>query len=418
MIENIRLSMKGIWSHKLRSFLTMLGIIIGIAAIIAIVSTIKGTNKQIQDNLVGDGTNTVTLKLYSDGIAQDYAYSSVPSGVPNYTDKVKKNILNLEGAESVSMYHKMDYSNSLYYKNNNMQSCSIYGIDEDYLRTKGLQIVAGRGISQNDIKGFKKVALIDEAAEGSFNGDDPVGKIIDINGEPYTVVGVVNKKTKFEPVINSVDDYNKYVKTENGTVYIPVSMWPSIVGYDIPVNFIVRADSVLNMTDVGKYTEDILNSYISTENGGQSLAYKAENLADEAAQLQKLSQSTNFMLIGIASISLLVGGIGVMNIMLVSVTERTREIGLKKALGAKRKVILSQFLTEAAMLSVIGGILGVIAGIVLSRIMAAVAQIPTAVSVPAIIISVLFSMLIGIVFGLVPSIKASDLNPIDALRYE
>ena len=124
------------------------------------------------------------------------------------------------------------------------------------------------------------------------------------------------------------------------------------------------------------------------------------------------------MLIGIASISLLVGGIGVMNIMLVSVTERTREIGLKKALGAKRKVILSQFLTEAAMLSVIGGILGVIAGIVLSRIMAAVAQIPTAVSVPAIIISVLFSMLIGIVFGLVPSIKASDLNPIDALRYE
>ena len=124
------------------------------------------------------------------------------------------------------------------------------------------------------------------------------------------------------------------------------------------------------------------------------------------------------MLIGIASISLLVGGIGVMNIMLVSVTERTREIGLKKALGAKRKAILSQFITEAAMLSVIGGILGVIAGIILSRIMAAVASVPAAISVPAIVVSVLFSMLIGVVFGLVPSIKAADLNPIDALRYE
>ena len=419
MIENIRLSMQGIWSHKLRSFLTMLGIIIGIAAIIAIVSTIKGTNKQIQDNLIGDGTNTITLQFYENGMQQDYSYSAVPDNVPHYSENVKKHIMNISGVEAVSMYHKVEYSNSLYYKNNDMQSNSIYGIDEDYIYTKGLQVVEGRGISANDIKLSKKVALIDEAAEGSFNGDAPIGKTIDINGEPFVVVGVVGKKTEFEPVINSVDDYYKYAKSENGTVYVPDSLWPVLVGYDIPEEFIVKADSVLNMTDIGKNAEDILNSYISTDTtGANSMQYKAKDLADEAAQLQKLSESTNFMLIGIASISLLVGGIGVMNIMLVSVTERTKEIGLKKALGAKRKAILSQFITEAVMLSAIGGILGVVAGIILSRIMAAVASVPAAISVPAIIISVLFSMLIGVVFGLVPSIKAADLNPIDALRYE
>lgn len=419
MIENIRLSMKGIWSHKLRSFLTMLGIIIGIAAIIAIVSTIKGTNKQIQDNLIGDGTNTVTLQFYQNGMQQDYSYNQVPDNLPHYTEKVKKHIMNISGVESVSMYHKMEYSSSMYYKNSDMQSSSIYGIDEDYIWTKGLQVIEGRGISANDIKLSRKVALIDEAAEGNFNGDDPVGKTIDINGEPFTVVGIVSKKTEFEPVINSVDDYNKYATTENGIVYVPDSLWPVLAGYDIPNEFIVKTDSVLNMTDIGQDVEDILNSYISSDStGNNSMEYKAKDLAGEAAQLQKLSESTNFMLIGIASISLLVGGIGVMNIMLVSVTERTREIGLKKALGAKRKAILSQFITEAAMLSVIGGILGVIAGIILSRIMAAVASVPAAISVPAIVISVLFSMLIGVVFGIVPSIKAADLNPIDALRYE
>ena len=141
-------------------------------------------------------------------------------------------------------------------------------------------------------------------------------------------------------------------------------------------------------------------------------------LVQEAAQIQQLSNSTNTMLIGIASISLLVGGIGVMNIMLVSVTERTREIGLKKALGARKRRILGQFLTEAAMLSLIGGILGIGLGIGLSRLISILAGVPVAISTPAILIAVLFSMFVGIVFGLVPSIKASNLNPIEALGYE
>ena len=173
------------------------------------------------------------------------------------------------------------------------------------------------------------------------------------------------------------------------------------------------------MSAAGKDAEEILNSGISTSEDSSSstkIAYKADDVMERVKSLQKLSQSTNQQLIWIASISLLVGGIGVMNIMLVSVTERTSEIGLKKAIGARKKTILAQFLTEASVLTSIGGIIGVVSG--LSRIVAKVSGAPTAISVPAIVGSVVFSMLIGLIFGLLPSVKASNLNPIDALRSE
>ena len=148
------------------------------------------------------------------------------------------------------------------------------------------------------------------------------------------------------------------------------------------------------------------------------MKYKAEDIMEKVKNLQKLSESTNQQLIWIASISLLVGGIGVMNIMLVSVTERTSEIGLKKAIGARKNIILGQFLTEASVLTSIGGIIGVVLGIILSKVVAQVSGAPTAISIPASIGSVVFSMLIGLIFGLLPSVKAANLNPIDALRSE
>jgi putative ABC transport system permease protein len=170
-----------------------------------------------------------------------------------------------------------------------------------------------------------------------------------------------------------------------------------------------------DMTTVGQKAADYLTDTLVN---AKDFSYRSQDLLEQAKKLQELSGSTNRQLVWIAGISLIVGGIGVMNIMLVTVTERTREIGLKKAIGAKKRRILWQFLTEASVLTSLGGILGVIFGIALARLLSYLMQTPTAISVPAIIISVAFSMLIGILFGLIPAVKAANLNPIDALRRE
>ena len=197
---------------------------------------------------------------------------------------------------------------------------------------------------------------------------------------------------------------------------VPDTVWPTLYQYDEPQNVVVRATSTDDMTKAGEDAAEVLNSYLSVSD--DSIKYKGENLLEQATQIQEISNSTNQQLIWIASISLLVGGIGVMNIMLVSVTERTREIGLKKALGARKRRILFQFLTEAAVLTLLGGIIGVAVGIALAYIISGVSAVPVAISGTAIVVAVLFSTLIGVIFGLIPSVKAANMNPIDALRYE
>ena len=201
---------------------------------------------------------------------------------------------------------------------------------------------------------------------------------------------------------------------------IPDRCWPISFRFDVRQNVIVKADSTDTMSSVGNAAADVLNNLIAALNtdGNTTMKYKADNIMEQVKNMQKLSESTNNQLIWIASISLLVGGIGVMNIMLVSVTERTKEIGLKKAIGARKKTILGQFLTEASVLTSIGGIIGVITGIGLSKVVGKVTGSPTSISVPSIVIAVLFSTVIGVVFGLLPSVKAANLNPIDALRSE
>ena len=170
------------------------------------------------------------------------------------------------------------------------------------------------------------------------------------------------------------------------------------------------------MTDVGKAAAEILNSYVTSED--DTLTYKAIDLMEQAKEIQQLSEATNRMLLFIAGISLLVGGIGVMNIMLVSVTERTSEIGLKKAIGARKGKLMHQFLTEAAVLTSIGGIFGVVVGIVLAQVISRISETPVAISIPAALLAVVFSMFIGILFGLLPARKAANLDPVEALRRE
>lgn len=421
MLENIRLSFQGIWSHKMRSFLTMLGIIIGIASIIAIVSTIQGTNEQLMQNVVGSGTNAVDINL-SQGSADnplDFSWSSVPYGIPVLTENIREELLNVDGVEDATFYVSRTYADGIYYLNQSLQGADIYGIDNRYFNVNGYVVRTGRGFIDSDYKNFHKVAILDQdAASTLFQEESALGKTIEISGEPFTVVGVAQLQSEFEPVINSIDEYYTYMGDDSSTgkVFIPYESWPIIYQYDEPQNVSVRAADVKAMTTVGKPCAEILNGYLNTSSS--EIKYRAKNTLENVEKQQQINQSTNQQLIWIASISLLVGGIGVMNIMLVSVTERTSEIGLKKAIGARKKVILYQFLTEAAMLTSIGGIIGVIAGIILSKIVSQLSGAPTAISIPAIIGSVLFSMLIGVVFGLLPSVKAADLNPIDALRSE
>ncbi len=419
MIENIRLSFQGIWAHKMRSFLTMLGIIIGIASIISIVSTIKGTNEQIKQNLIGAGNNVVRIQLYQE--EYDYPYDitneGIPEGVPLVGEELYDEIVKLPQVEEATVYNRRQYTRgSLYFGSQALEGAEMLGVDNSYFSTCKYVVDKGRTFVPADFENYNPVCVLDSnAAETLFQNEDPIGKTVEYQGVALIVVGVVEANNRFEPTINSLEDYYMYMGTNTARkIFLPHSIWPSMFSYDEPQEVAVRCSTTEAMSPVGTKAADLLNEANLNEN----VRYRAEDVLQQAQELQELSNATNQQLIWIASISLLVGGIGVMNIMLVSVTERTREIGLKKAIGAKKSRILWQFLTEAAVLTSLGGIIGVAAGIAMAQLVSRLTQAPVAISVPFIFLGVLFSMVIGVVFGLLPSIKASNLNPIDALRHE
>ena len=415
MLENVNLAFQGVWSHKLRSFLTMLGIIIGIAAIITIVSTIKGTNEQIKQNLIGAGNNVVDVMLMQDGYQMDFSYTSVPEGVSMITPEMRDELDKLDKVEETALYYSRSWADGVYVGNSAFNG-NIYGVDSHFLSVEGYVVNYGRGFVDSDFSTCRKVALIDTAtAQNMFQGQNPIGGTVELMGEPFVVVGVVSQRSTSQPVINSLNDYYMYAGNTSGTLIVPDRCWPIVYRYDEPMSVAVRAASTNDMTDAGNAVAQYLNdNVIATD----KCTYQAKDLLQQAADLQSLSESTNKQLIWIAAISLVVGGIGVMNIMLVSVTERTREIGLKIAIGAQQSRILWQFLTEAAVLTSLGGILGVACGIGLAYMLSSVMGTPVAISVGACAIAVAFSMVIGVVFGLMPAVKASRLNPIEALRRE
>ena len=415
MRENIRLAFEGIWSHKLRSILTMLGIIIGIAAIITIVSTIKGTNEQIKENLIGAGNNVVTVQLYQNGNPFEAGWEPVPDGVRTVSEDTRQELLNIDGVEMVSLYHVRSYVDGAYFLGTNFNG-KMLGIDPQFLDVYGYQIKSGRGFTQADYDSHRKVALVDsKTISNLFGGQDPVEKCIEIQGEIFTVVGVVTLNESFAPSINSLEDYQLYADTSAGTVFLTTAAWPTVNLFDEPENVAIKVENTDVMTTAGKKAADLLTE-AQIQVPDSDLDYRSQDMLEQAQQLQSMSESTNSQLIWIASISLLVGGIGVMNIMLVSVTERTSEIGLKKAIGAKKRRILMQFLTEAAVLTSLGGIIGVVSGVILAQLISRFMEIPVAISLSAILVAVVFSMLIGVIFGLLPATKAAKLNPIEALR--
>ena len=415
MTENLRSAFRGVWSHKLRSFLTILGVIIGIASIIAIVSIVEGTNQKLEKSLVGSGNNVITVSLTEDEMVLGFE-EGVPFGIPTVSDEALKSILALDEVDAVTAYTFRQSWNDVYYLNNGLSNSTITGIDSTYFNTMQYSIAQGRNITKYEFDLGSKVAIVDSKVAAELLEGDPIGKVIEIRREPFVVIGVIkddNKAGKDE--YESIDDYYEQTYSGGGSkVYIPAKTWPILYQFDEPQTVGVRVHTTKQMKSAGSKAADILNQYVPSD----TIKYSSENMEEYTENMKTLTNAIQMMLLSIASLSLLVGGIGVMNIMLVSVTERTSEIGLKKALGAKRRTILWQFLTESAVLTSVGGIIGVLVGIGLAKVISVVANLSFGISVPWIVIAVGFSLLIGIIFGAMPALRAARLNPIDALRRE
>ncbi len=418
MLENIKLSFKGIRSHKMRSALTMLGIVIGIASIIIIVSLISGTSEQLKTAMIDSGDSTITIALYNKEnpwTPMDPSFNTLPDGVVSPDSDTIQEIKSLDDVENATAVYSSEYNIKVSHNGIENSSCVVMGVEKEYFSLKNYVLTSGRYFIDRDYDNRNNVAVISSGVASSmFTNEDAVGQTIAIGDEIFTVVGVVQNVIDESEINNITDYYLKVSMKNNDFVIVPSVSWVNFGGFDLYSNLVVKIKDVDDTVKVGGEAANILNMNI-TNNGYE---YRSSSMQEDADYLENITQFVSILLIGIASISLLVGGIGVMNIMLVSVTERTREIGLKKALGAKKRVILGQFLTESVVLTGLGGVLGVLIGIGISYLVSLVLSMPASISIPAVAIAVGFSMGVGIIFGIMPSIKAANLNPIDALRYE
>ncbi len=377
----IKIAYKNIKSNKLRSCLTMLGLIVGISSVIILVGIGEGSTTSVINEVSSLGSNILTVKITS----SDYSIK--------YEDLNK--LENINNVESFSSFKNVNATVS---RNNETSSkTSLIATDSNYLDISSLELSKGRNISIIDIENKSKVCILgSEAAETYFNLSSPINETIKINNDNYTVIGVLKESDSTDNAILIQITTIKYLNT------------------DTSINNILL--KIKDTTNIDKSTNEIENSIRSN----YQISTDYFTVTSSTSILESMSNITNtlsLLLGGIASISLVVGGIGVMNVMLVSVTERTKEIGIRKSLGAKKKDIMYQFLIESLMLCITGGIIGILLGISIGYILT-LFSISYTLKVNIIILSVSVSLLIGLIFGIFPAYKASSLNPIDVLRSE
>ena len=389
--KTVRLAFDSIMSNKLRSFLTMLGIIIGVGAVIILVSIMDGVTGQVTDAFENFGMNNITVAITSRGstryVEPEDMYEIIDENPELFTYCTPNVTLNATVKSKTSSEN---------------ERATVTGIDETYDKINQLTTEQGRFLQFIDIDKMLKVCVIGTYYEQTFfERGKALGETIKINGEPFTIVGVLEEKADSSE--NSSDQ----------CIYIPYTIaskmnWNSSIGsYTVTManaNNLETAKSVLQ-----KELTEIL---------GSSAFFNIIATQDILDELNSIIGTLNAALVCIAGISLLVGGIGIMNIMLVTVTERTREIGIRKSLGAKKKNILTQFVVEAATVSGVGGILGIVFGAVVSIIAGKLLEITIIPSFFAVALAFSVSVAIGIIFGLLPAKNAANLNPIDALRFE
>ncbi len=400
-----RIAFRALARNKMRSALTMLGIVIGVAAVIAMVSIGQGAQASIQQQISSMGTNMLTI----------FSSSMNFGGVRSGTSSTSVNTFTVEDVEAIKrecptvamISPSVGSSAQLVFGNQNWNT-RIQGVNEEYPKIRKWPIQSGEFISEADVRTAARVVVLGQTVvDNLFPGSDPIGQMIRVRELPFRVIGVMSKR-----------GMDAGGRDQDDTLFAPfTTVQKKLLSITHLQMAYVSAISPAATYSAQEQITDLLRQRHKL-GPNQDNDFNVRNMTDVAETADETNRIMTILLGSIASVSLLVGGIGIMNIMLVSVTERTREIGIRMAIGARSSAVRTQFLIESIVLSLTGGMIGILLGITISLLIPAMLGWPTLISFIAIIGSVIFSAAVGIFFGYYPARKAAGLDPIDALRYE
>lgn len=400
--ESFLMAWASLIANKMRSILTMLGIIIGVAAVIALVSIGNGVKQDIQNSISSLGSN---LLMVMPGAPRTPGVRPSQGSMKSLKVSDYQAISKLDGVKAASPYTANSYVTIYQSKN---WTTTVSGVSSNFQDVNNWTMAEGRFISSKNVENRERVAVVGQTVvKNLFAGEDPVGKEIRVKNIPFRVIGVLNSKGN-GTMGNDQDD----------VIFIPyTTAMERVEGVDyLRMVYVVASDD----NGIDRLQSDIEN-LLRVRHSIKDTNLDDFNIQNMKSIMETMEQTTGTLTLflgAVAAISLVVGGIGIMNIMLVSVTERTREIGIRKALGATYFVIVTQFLIEAVVISLMGGLIGIALGIGASKLIGLASGMSTVISVSTIVLSFAFSMAIGLVFGIYPARKAAKLNPIDALHYE
>jgi putative ABC transport system permease protein len=408
LTSSIRIALRALRVNKLRSTLTMLGIIIGVAAVITMIAVGAGAQARVEDQIRGLGTNLIILfpgSVTSGGVRMGAGSRSTLTEDDAYA--IQREVRGVQAAAPT-----LRGTGQVVAGNNNW-STVFYGVTPEYFEARNWVVATGKIFDASDLTGSGKVALLGETVARSLFGDlDPIGQVIRIRKVPFTVIGTLERKGQ-----------NLLGQDQDDVILMPISTARNrVLGGGAARQRTVGSVSIKvrdgeDMTEVDGEIRSLLRQRHRLQPGAED-DFMLRNLSEVLQAREESSRIMTLLLAAIASVSLLVGGIGIMNIMLVSVTERTREIGLRMAVGARGRDILTQFLVEAVTLALIGGLLGIVLGVGGSYAVGHLAEWRTELNVQAIVLAAGFAGAVGVFFGFYPARKASRLLPIEALRYE
>ena len=397
LVETFQMAVQNILSSKMRTFLTMLGIIIGVCAVIVIVGLGNGMQGYIEDSFADMGTDSLTVTIAGRGSSRTVSEEEMYQLVEDNSETFK------QISPTVTM------SGSVKIGSDSLTATSVTGVSEDYFNMKGYEIAQGRGLQYTDMTGRKKVCVVGQYLNQYYYCGAAVGQTLKVGGTTFTIVGVMAAEAS-ELEEGGTDD----------CVFVPYSTAARLSFTGTVSSYTITVQDTDQIAEAKTTLESAIYAIFEDDD-----AYTVGSMAEMVEEMNSMVNMIIYILAGIAAISLVVGGIGIMNIMLVSVTERTREIGIRKALGARESAIMRQFVIEAATTSSLGGVLGIALGFGLSAVATAVianvmpdTPITVSPSIAAVLIAFGVSAGIGIAFGYLPAKKAAVLNPIDALRYD